>query len=115
MLYYIVKLFASAFVILLVSEIAKRSSLVGALVASLPLTSFIAISWIYFETKNTVVIADLTRSIFWLILPSMSFFIIFPILLRKGVNFFLAMSGSTVVMVLIYLGMIAILKKFPVA
>lgn len=84
MWYYWVKIAVSAAFIVLVSEIAKRSSLVGALIASLPLVSLLAFVWLYYETRDTVKIARLSVDIFWLVLPSLVLFVVFAWLLRRG-------------------------------
>src|SRR5690349_12496787 len=68
---YIIKLLISAAIIVAVSEVSKRSSLIGGLLASLPLTSFLAMLWLYKDTKDTAKVAALSMSIFWLVLPSL--------------------------------------------
>lgn len=67
------KILISARFIYGISELAKRRSLLGALLASLPLTSLLAIIWLYRETGDVRRIADLSSGIFWLVLPRSSF------------------------------------------
>lgn len=98
-MYYLLKVLISAVLILVISEVSKRSSLLGAIFASLPLVSFLAILWMYRETKDTKQIAALSTDIFWLVLPSLLFFVLFPILLKRAVNFYLAFGISAAVMV----------------
>lgn len=109
-MYYFLKISISALLILLISEVAKRSSLLGAILASVPLLSFLAIFWLYFETKDVEQIATLSQDIFWLVVPSLSFFIILPILLRAKVHFFFSMLISSTVMIIFYFIMLALLK-----
>ncbi|MFO7895971.1 MAG: DUF3147 family protein [Candidatus Cloacimonadales bacterium] len=109
-MYYFLKISISALLILLISEVAKRSSILGAILASVPLLSVLAIFWLYFETKDVEQIANLSQDIFWLVIPSLSFFIILPILLRAKVHFFPSMLISTTVMIIFYFGMLALLK-----
>lgn len=111
MIYYFFKLLISASLIVLISEVGKRNSVMGGVLASIPLTSFLAFIWMYTENKNVKPIIDLSKDIFWLVIPSLIFFIIFPILLKKGINFYFAMLSSTVVMIIFYYGMIELLKK----
>lgn len=97
-MYYVLKVALSALVIVIVSEVAKRSSLFGALVAALPLTSLLAFIWMQVEKTDVKIIADLSSSIFWLVIPSLLFFVLFPLLLNRGVPFwpsFLAAAAST--------------------
>jgi predicted permease len=89
-------------VIISVSEIAKRSSVFGALIAALPLTSLLAIIWMRVEKVETEKIAQLSRSIFWLVLPSLAFFLVFPLLLQKGISFWASLGLSATLTIAIY-------------
>lgn len=110
MVYYIFKVVISAIVIVLVSEIAKRSSLFGAIIASLPLTSLLAILWMHFEKVETEEIKNLSKSIFWLVLPSLAFFLLFPALLNRGIHFWVSISISVTTTIMIFLVLIWVLK-----
>lgn len=110
MWYYLLKLLLSSLVIVSVSEIAKRSSLFGALIAALPLTSLLAMLWMHLEQVETIQIAQLSRSIFWLVLPSLVFFLMFPFLLQRGMHFWSSMGMSAMLTVIIYLIMLWILR-----
>ncbi len=87
MWYYAVKVVISAALVVLVSEIAKRSSLVGAALASLPLVSLLAFVWLYYETGDVRKISRLSLDIFWLVIPSLLLFLMLPWLLRRGLTF----------------------------
>jgi len=100
--YYLVKLALSASIIVAVSEIAKRSSFFGALIASLPLTSLLALIWMYIDKTETKAIADLSRSIFFLVLPSLAFFLLFPVLLTKGLHFWVSLGISVAATIVLY-------------
>src|SRR5688572_21144232 len=84
----------TAAIVVAVSEIAKRSSLWGAVLASLPLTSLLAFLWLYLETGNTQSIASLSQSIFWLVLASLPMFLLLPLMLRSGWTFWPSLAGS---------------------
>ncbi len=109
--YYIVKVLISSLLIVLISEIAKKSGLLAGLFASIPLVSFLAIIWLYIETKDVIKIRELSTDIFWLVLPSLSFFIVFPYLLGRNMRFGWAMLLSTAVMVILYGCLMLILKR----
>lgn len=111
MLYYLLKLIISSVLIIAISEIGKRSSFFGGILASIPLTSFLAFIWMYSENKDVKPIIELSKDIFWLVIPSLVFFLIFPILLKKGINFYLSMFSSTLIMVVCYFGMMVFIKK----
>ena len=78
MLYPILKALLSGIIIMAVSEIAKRSPAFGALVASLPLVSVLAIIWLWRDTVDTARIADHAEATFWYVLPSLPMFLVFP-------------------------------------
>jgi uncharacterized membrane protein (GlpM family) len=109
--YYVLKILISSALIVLISEVAKRNGIMAGLFASVPLVSFLAIIWLYIETKDVTKIAQLSTDIFWLVLPSLSFFIVFPYLLRKNMLFGWAMLLATGIMIILYLGLLLILKR----
>ena len=97
MVYYAIKIVISALVIVAVSEIAKRSTWMAALLASLPLTSLLAFIWLYWETGDTARIARLSLDILWLVVPSLALFIALPLALRAGWNFWLSLLGASLI------------------
>jgi len=111
MLYYILKVILSAVLITSISEISKRSSFWGGILASVPLISVIGFIWLYIDLKDTQKISDLSTSIFWLVIPSLSLFISLPILLKYKLNFYLALFLSIIIMILFYYFMVFILNK----
>lgn len=94
MLFYLAKIVLSALAIVAVSEIAKRSTATAALVAAIPLTSLLAFVWLHLEGAPAQRIADLSGHIFWLVLPSLALFLLFPFLLRQGMNFWGSLALS---------------------
>lgn len=64
MIYYLIKLIISASLIVLISEIGKRSSIMGGVLASIPLTSFLAFIWMYAENKDVKPVIELSKDIF---------------------------------------------------
>lgn len=103
-MYFVFKVFVTVIVIVTVSELAKRYTIWAALLASLPLTSILAFIWVYWDTQDTEKIIELSYSVFWLVFPSLAFFLILPLLLKYGVAFGWAMVVSIVSMALLYSG-----------
>ena len=58
MTFFIVKCLVSGIIIAAVSEVAKRSPALGALVVSLPFVSLLSIIWLWRDTKDVEQIAD---------------------------------------------------------
>lgn len=77
-----------------VSEVARRFPGWGGLLASLPLTSLMAMIWLWRDTADPERVAELTTGIFWFILPSLALFLTLPWLLRSGLSFWAAMGTS---------------------
>ena len=114
MTYTILKFGLSAAVIVAVSEIAKRSSLLGGLLASLPLTSLLAFVWLWRDTRDTQKVAALSNSIVWLVLPSLVVFLVLPVLLKRGVHFYPALGAAVAAMLVAYGTMVFALGKFGI-
>jgi len=114
MIYYIIKILITTTLVILISEIAKRSSFMGSLLASLPLTSYLAMIWLYVDTSNVEKVAGLSTGIFWLVIPSLSLFLLLPLLLKKEINFYFSLGISTLLMILLYFTMVFFLNKVGV-
>lgn len=114
MLQYAIRVLITAVVVVAVSELGKRSSLWGAVLASLPLTSLLAFVWLYRSTGNIEAIASLSHGIFWLVLASLPLFLILPALLKGGVGFWPAFAASCLVTVGLYFGLVWVLGRFGV-
>src|SRR5262245_40083777 len=93
---YVVKVLLTALVVVAVTEIAKRSTLWGAVLASLPLTSLLAFAWLYLDTADTARVSELSYGIFWLVLPSLVLFLLLPVLLRLGWGFWSSLGAACV-------------------
>ena len=59
MFYTVIKLGLTAILVVAVSEAAKRSSLVGAGLASIPLVSVLAMIWLYVDTRDAEKVASM--------------------------------------------------------
>lgn len=103
MIYFIFKSLISGILIAFISTIAKRSTFFGALLASLPITSILAMIWMYQENKNSAAISQLSLDIFWLVLPSLSFFLLLPVALKKGCSFYTALFITCLLTSIIYM------------
>jgi hypothetical protein len=112
MLALVVKVVLTAMIVVAISELGKRSTLAGALLASLPLTSLLAIIWLYRDTSDAMQAADLARGIFWLVLPSLAFFIVFPAGVRAGWSFWTSMGAGVAATLIAYAAMIGIDRAF---
>ena len=113
-MYFLVKLFTSAALIAVISEVAKRNPSFGGLIASLPLISVIGILWLWHDTKDKVKIADHAFSTFWYVLPSLPMFLLLPYLLKRDISFGIALTASILLTFALYMLTMWSLQKFGI-
>jgi hypothetical protein len=114
MVYFIIKCALSGIIIAVVSEVAKRSPALGALIVSLPLVSLLGILWLWRDTGDTERIATLAESTFWYVLPSLPMFLVLPAMLRAGFGFWPSMGASCGLTIVLYAGMASVLARFGI-
>ena len=90
------KYLITAAMVVLISEIAKRSDKLGALVASLPLVTILTLIWLYAENQSQAKIANHAYYTFFYVIPTLPMFIAFPYLL-KHFNFWLTLAISVLI------------------
>lgn len=115
MLPFALKVAVTALLVAAIAEMGKRSTLAAGILASLPLTSVLAMIWLYADTGDTQRIADLATSILWLVLASLVLFVSLPLMLRAGWPFGLSLIASGALTVVCYFAMVAVLKRFGFA
>lgn len=83
MAWLITKYLLTAALVVLVSELAKRSDRLGGLLAALPLVTVLALIWLYVEKQPPDKIANHAWYTFWYVLPTLPMFLAFPLLLPR--------------------------------
>ena len=79
----VTKYLITAAVVVLVSEVAKRSDRLGGLLAALPLVTVLALIWLYLERQPQSKIANHAWYTFWYVVPTLPMFLAFPMLLPR--------------------------------
>ena len=110
----ITKYTVTAFVIVLVSEIAKRSDKAGALIASLPFVTVMVMIWLYVEKQGSQKIGKHAYYTFWYVIPTLPMFLVMPWLLAKGINFWISLAICVVVTVGCFVLTAIIARRFGV-
>jgi hypothetical protein len=87
----IFKYATTAFIIVLVSEIAKRSGKIGALISSLPTVTILVMIWMFIENQENKKIADYAYYTLWYVLPSLPMFGVMPFMLNRGFSFWFSL------------------------
>jgi len=113
-MYLLIKTLITAIVVVGISELGKKFSLIGGVLASLPLTSILAFVWLFQDTKDIDKIVELSNIIFWMVVPSLFFFLCFPWFLKQGWRFYPSLATSAVLMVGVYSIYIIVMKKMGV-
>jgi hypothetical protein len=114
MIYFIAKAALSGLVIALVSEVAKRSPGLGALIVSLPLISILAMIWLWRDTGDSVQVASHVEATFWYVIPSLPMFLLMPALLRHGVGFWASLASGCALTIVLYALTVMIAGKFGI-
>jgi uncharacterized membrane protein (GlpM family) len=107
-MFFLVKIIVSALIIAAVSELAKRMPSLGGLIAAMPLTTLLALIWIYLETGDYELAHAFTRSVLFAIVPTIFFFITALYLFKRGTSFITILVVSFV----IFLGAAAVHQYF---
>jgi hypothetical protein len=102
MLYLAAKSLLSGMLIAIASTVAKRYPGFGALIASLPLVSVLGMIWLWSEKPDAENMAAHAGATFWYVLPSLPMFLLIPLLLRQGMNFWLALALGCALTVILY-------------
>ena len=98
----VAKVLFSGIIVVSASEIAKQSTIIGALIVSLPITSILALTYLYLDTGDTTQVADLSKDILYLILPSTALFVVLTFLLRRDWEFLPALSVGVIATIICY-------------
>src|SRR5690242_16465858 len=114
MLYLAVKAALSGVIIAIVSEVARRSPALGALVVSLPLVSILGIVWLWHDTSVAERIAAHAQSTFWYVLPTLPMFLAMWAMIHYGLVFWESFASCCVFTVVLYLFSLGLLARFGV-
>jgi hypothetical protein len=101
-LYLIIKAAISGVLVAGITEVARRYPGWGGLLASLPLTSLLAMIWLYRDSGDPERVAALAGGTFWFVLPSLPMFLLLPALIRSGTAFWVALGVSVAGTLLLY-------------
>jgi hypothetical protein len=81
--FLIAKYLTSAALVVLISELAKRSDKIGGFVGALPLMTILTLIWLYVEKQPESKIANHAWYTFWYVVPTLPMFLAFPWLLPR--------------------------------
>lgn len=108
-----IKYLTTAALVVLISEVAKRSDKFGALIASLPLVTLLTLFWLYFEKQPELKIANHAYYTFWYVVPTLPMFLAFPQLLQRF-GFWSAIACSVVITVISFGLFALVVRRFGI-
>ena len=117
MLAAILKALGTAAVVLIVSEIAKKWTVLAAAIAALPLMTMLVVANIAIDKGAGGGVAkanEFAMSFFYLFWPGLLFFIVLPVAQKLGAPFWWAFALAVIVTFAATAGAIVMLKSFGV-
>ncbi|MBA6297801.1 DUF3147 family protein [Colwellia sp. MB02u-9] len=113
MSWIITKYFITAAVVILVSELAKRSDRLGGLVAALPLVTVLTLVWLYLDNQSPEKIANHAWYTFWYVVPTLPMFLAFPLLLPR-LGFWLTLVSCVVITMACFGVFALVMRRFGI-
>lgn len=113
----VLKFLITSGLIVIISEVAKRTDKLGAILAALPMVTVLAMTWMFFELKGeeqTEKIANHAWYTFWYVIPTMPMFLLIPWLLRKGWHYGWTMLAACLLTAVLFIMTAWVMKRFGV-
>jgi phage terminase large subunit-like protein len=105
------KLLISAAIIVLVTKIQLVNDRLSALLIALPLTSLVAMVWMYQAGQSPQRLANHAESTFWFVLPTLPMFLMLPWMLRHGWGFWPALALNCLLTIVAFGATVFVLRR----
>lgn len=113
MLWLISKYAATAFMVVLISEVARRSDRLGGLIAALPLVTLLVLIWMKLEGQSAEKISAHAWYTFWYVVPTLPMFLLFPFLYPRA-GFWLTLLIASATTVVLFVLWALLVKRFGI-
>ena len=113
MMWILFKLLMTSGMVVLISEVAKKSDRLGGLIAALPLVTVMTLIWLYIEKQPDSKIANHAWYTFWYVVPTLPMFLAFPFL-HDRIGFWLTMSSCVVITITCFVIFSFVVKQFGI-
>jgi hypothetical protein len=113
MKWLITKYLITAAVVVLVSEVAKRSDRFGGFVAALPMITLLTLVWLHLEQQPEAKLANHAWYTFWYVVPTLPMFLAFPCLLPR-LGFWWTLVSSALITVACFGAFALVVKRFGI-
>jgi len=113
MKWIITKYLVTAAVVVLVSELAKRSDRIGGFIAALPMVTLLTLVWLHLENQPQAKLANHAWYTFWYVVPTLPMFLAFPWLLGRF-GFWPTLAACTLLTVACFGAFALVVKRFGI-
>jgi small-conductance mechanosensitive channel len=113
MLWLIAKYAMTAGMVVLISELAKRSDHLGGLIAALPIVTVLVLIWMKLENQDPQKISNHAWYTFWYVVPTLPMFLLFPILYARC-SFWLTLMICCIVTIVLFFLWSVVLHRFGI-
>ena len=107
------KILLTALIIFSIAQISEKSTLMAAVLASIPIVSVLSMMMMFHEGQTAVEISSFARDIVWLLISSLLMFIVMPWLIEsRGWEFYPALAAGLSCTIAGYFVMIQAMERF---
>jgi hypothetical protein len=90
--FLVIKILASAIIIGIVTEVAKRFPTYGGIIAALPLVSLLSLIWLYVQGEQTINLSKFALGVLWGFPATAVLLVIVAISLKASLSLFVSMG-----------------------
>ncbi|MCH1591782.1 MAG: DUF3147 family protein [Candidatus Thalassarchaeaceae archaeon] len=107
------KILLTALLIFTIAQVSERSTLMAAVLASIPIISVLSMMMMFHEGQTAVEVSGFARDIVWLLIPSLLMFIVMPWLIEsRNWDFYPALAAGLACTVTGYFVMVQTIERF---
>ena len=113
----ILKYLITSGLVVLISEVARRSDRLGALIAAMPLVTVLAMTWMFIELEGDTQIEKIANHAyytFWYVIPTLPMFLLIPWMLRRSWNYGWSLLAGCLLTMLLFFITAWVMKRFGV-
>ena len=96
MIFIFLKILITATIIVVITEVAKLNDRLGAIIAAIPITTFLVLFWLYYEKSSIEKISNHMSYTLLYVIPTLPMFFTFPYLINKF-GFYWAIISSIII------------------
>ena len=107
------KIALTALIIFSIAQISERSTLMAAILASIPIVTVLSMMMMHHEGQSAVEISGFAKDIVWLVIPSLLLFIVMPWLIEsRSWDFYPALAAGMACTMTGYFLMVQMMDRF---